>query len=84
MPCACGWRTPPWPLATGQLEAAGVEAVLINTHYLAEQVENYLQERPPTVMKVQTSYERELLGTAGTAGPPSLFRGRFGITYSCR
>jgi mannose-1-phosphate guanylyltransferase len=49
-----------------QLEAAGCEAVLINTHYLADQVLAFLAERPTTAMAVETVYERELLGTAGT------------------
>lgn len=49
-----------------QLEAAGCEAVLINTHYLADQVEVFLQQRAPSAMRVQTIHEPELLGTAGT------------------
>ena len=49
-----------------QLEAAGCEAVLINTHHLADQVEAFLRERPAGPMRVQTIYEPELLGTAGT------------------
>ena len=49
-----------------QLEAAGCEAVLINTHHLADQVETFLQERPPAALRVQTIHEPELLGTAGT------------------
>ena len=35
-----------------QLEAAGCEAVLINTHYLADQVLAFLGERPTTTMAV--------------------------------
>jgi mannose-1-phosphate guanylyltransferase len=49
-----------------QLEAAGCEAVLINTHHLADQVESFLQQRAPSAMRVQTIHEPELLGTAGT------------------
>jgi len=56
-----------------QLEAAGCEAVLINTHYLAEHVEAFLQERPPSAMSVQTINEPELLGTAGTLIANSAF-----------
>ena len=56
-----------------QLEAAGCEAVLINTHYLAEQVEAFLQERPPSPMGVHTIYEPRLLGTAGTLIANSAF-----------
>jgi len=49
-----------------QLEAAGCEAVLINTHYLSDQVVAFVQERPSSAMGVQTIHEPELLGTAGT------------------
>lgn len=49
-----------------QLEAAGCEAVLINTHYLADQVMAFLGKRPTTAMTVETVHEQELLGTAGT------------------
>jgi len=56
-----------------QLEAAGCEAVLINTHYLAEKVEAFLQERPPSAVSVQTIHEPELLGTAGTLIANSAF-----------
>ena len=49
-----------------QLEDVGCEAVLINTHYLAEQVEIFLQERRSGPMRVYTTHEPELLGTAGT------------------
>ena len=49
-----------------QLEAAGCEAVLINTHYLADQVVAFLQERTASPMRVHTIHEPELLGTAGT------------------
>ena len=49
-----------------QLENSGCEAVLINTHYHADQVEAFLQERPAGLMHVHTIHEPELLGTAGT------------------
>jgi mannose-1-phosphate guanylyltransferase len=49
-----------------QLEAAGCEAVLINTHHLSDQVEAFLQEWTPSSMHVQSIHEPELLGTAGT------------------
>ena len=49
-----------------QLEMAGCEAVLINTHYLADQVETFLRGRPASAMSVKTIHEPELLGTAGT------------------
>jgi mannose-1-phosphate guanylyltransferase len=56
-----------------QLEAAGCEAVLINTHYLADQVLAFLGERPATAMTVETVQEPELLGTAGTLLANSAF-----------
>ena len=49
-----------------QLEAVGCEAVLINTHYMSQQVETFLHSLPRTGMCVQTIHEDELLGTAGT------------------
>ena len=48
------------------LEVAGCDSVLINTHYLAEEVESFLQSWSSTTMTVQTVYEPELMGTAGT------------------
>jgi mannose-1-phosphate guanylyltransferase len=49
-----------------KLEAAGCEAVLINTHHLADQVEQFVQNWPRTAMAIETVHEPELLGTAGT------------------
>ena len=49
-----------------QLEQVGCEAVLVNTHYLAEQVEDYLQSWQSPTMTVHTVHEPKLLGTAGT------------------
>ena len=48
------------------LEQVGCEAVLVNTHYLAEQVTAYLQSWNSSTMAIQNVYEHELLGTAGT------------------
>ena len=48
------------------LSKAGCESVLINTHYLSEKVEEYLEGRKFGEMKIVTSYEPKLLGTAGT------------------
>lgn len=47
------------------LEAHGVSGVLVNTHYLADQVSAFL-ETWPTSMEVVTAYEPRLLGSAGT------------------
>ena len=49
-----------------KLEAIGCSQVLINTHYLAEKVEAFTATRQKSKMKVKTTYEAELLGTAGT------------------
>ena len=49
-----------------QLELAGCESVLINTHYLAEQVEAFVRTWPASTMTIVTVDEPELLGTAGT------------------
>ena len=48
------------------LENSNCQEVLINTHYLSEQVFDFLQKRPKTKMKIKTTYEKDLLGTAGT------------------
>ena len=49
-----------------KLEAAGCEAVLVNTHHLAEQVVAFLQGWQGRWMAVQSVHEPVLLGTAGT------------------
>ncbi|MBM5798018.1 MAG: nucleotidyltransferase family protein [Cyanobacteria bacterium K_Offshore_0m_m2_072] len=49
-----------------QLEQAGCETVLVNTHYLAEQVDAYLQSWHSPTMELHTVHEPQLLGTAGT------------------
>ena len=43
----------------------GISEILINTHYLADQIEKYLVTQVYPV-KVSTFFEPELLGTAGT------------------
>ena len=48
------------------LSKAGCEEVIINTHYLSEKVEEYLEGRKFGDMKIITTYEPKLLGTAGT------------------
>lgn len=49
-----------------KLEASGIEAVLINTHYLSRQVINFLDSWKSSTMDVVVSEEPTLLGTAGT------------------
>jgi mannose-1-phosphate guanylyltransferase len=48
-----------------QLWKSGVTEVVINTHYLSEKIEKFIDEFD-TPMKVFLSYEEKLLGTAGT------------------
>ena len=48
-----------------KLVEVGISEILINTHYLADQIENYLITQNYQV-KVSTFFEAELLGTAGT------------------
>ncbi len=48
-----------------QLEEAGATEVVVNTHYLADQIEEYLKEYEGS-LKIIPSFEKELLGTAGT------------------
>ncbi len=48
-----------------ELHAAGVTEVIVNTHHLASQFEEYL-ETHNLKMRVELSYEEALLGTAGT------------------
>mgnify|MGYP001284715084 CR=1 FL=1 len=48
------------------LEESSCQEVLINTHYLSEQVEAFLEKRPNSQMIIKTSFEKKLLGTAGT------------------
>ncbi|QNJ27841.1 nucleotidyltransferase family protein [Synechococcus sp. A15-24] len=63
-----------------QLELAGCEAVLINTHYLADQVEAFLQSWKSSTMSVKAAHEPELLGTAGTLiSNQDFFRGATGL-----
>ena len=48
-----------------QLSRSGVTEVIINTHYLAGQVEAFL-EKYDSPFAITLSYEKNLLGTAGT------------------
>ena len=49
-----------------ELQKAGCDSVLINTHYLRDQVEAFVDSWQSSTMKVLTVHEPELLGTAGT------------------
>ena len=58
--------TPILGLWLNKLNNLGCDEVLVNTHYLHEKVEDYLSKLSFKNMKVKKSYEKELLGTAGT------------------
>jgi len=64
-----------------QLESLPCQAAIVNTHYLADQVVAFLNERQSTTdMTVQQVYEPELLGTAGSLlSNQSFFKGCTGI-----
>ena len=48
------------------LNDAGIEDVIINTHWLPEVVEQYLDSRKGLLPRIQTLHEPVLLGSAGT------------------
>jgi mannose-1-phosphate guanylyltransferase len=48
-----------------QLEEAGVTEVIVNTHYLSDQIVEFLTAYQ-SPMQITISFEEELLGTAGT------------------
>ena len=63
-----------------KLELAGCESVLINTHYLSEQIEAFIENWQSSGMAINTVYETELLGTAGTLlANQDFFKGATGI-----
>lgn len=49
-----------------KLSRLGCSEVLINTHYLSEQVEDFVMKYQSNNMKLSTTFEKNLLGTAGT------------------
>lgn len=49
-----------------KLEDINCEKVLINSHYLHSQVNEYLLKRKKSAMTIELKYEKKLLGTAGT------------------
>jgi mannose-1-phosphate guanylyltransferase len=49
----------------GRLASWGARRVVVNTHYLADQVHGYLREQPVEAMEVAISHEPEILGTGG-------------------
>lgn len=62
-----------------RLSDAGIGPFLVNTHYLAEQVENFVQQSPWN-SSVRLVNEAQLLGTAGTLlANLDFFRGEDGM-----
>lgn len=62
-----------------KLEDAGCEAALVNTHYLSEQVDSFIESNTSSML-VQSVHEPELLGTAGTLlANIDFFMGRTGL-----
>jgi len=49
-----------------RLEKMGFSSLLVNTHYLSDQVEEYLLRRKKSSISIQIVHEKKLLGTAGT------------------
>ena len=49
-----------------KLEKLGCDEVLINTHYLANKVNEFLKTYKSQSMKIIISYEKDILGTAGS------------------
>ena len=49
-----------------KLEKINSESVLINTHYLADKVKDFLDTQRERKIKIHNFYEEKLLGTAGT------------------
>ena len=63
-----------------RLEELSVKDVIINTHYLREQVINFIKSRDNTRIKINEFYEKKLLGTAGTLMQNlEFFRGSTGL-----
>ncbi len=58
-----------------KLVAAGVTEVLINTHWLADQVTDYVTKHCPPELNVTVFHEPQLLGSAGTLAANRTFFG---------
>ena len=62
------------------LESCNCNEALVNTHYLADQVHEYIDKRPQNRMDVRCIFEPKLLGTAGTLlANENMFRGSVGL-----
>ena len=63
-----------------KLEEVNCSSVLVNTHYLAKQVENYIDTRENNSMRINYKFEPTLLGTAGTLfSNENLFKDSIGL-----
>lgn len=56
-----------------KLENIGIKEVLINKHYLSNEVEHFLEERKKSNLNITQIYEEKLNGTAGTLIKNKLF-----------
>ena len=48
-----------------QLQEAGVQDIVVNSHHLNRHITSYLEEHTPSGLTITHSYEADLLGTAG-------------------
>ena len=63
-----------------KLEALECEGVIVNTHYLSEQVKDFLESRKKNPICIKEFHEKELLGTAGTLlSNADFFKGAIGL-----
>jgi len=49
-----------------KLEDLNLESIVINTHYLSEKVDKFLDKHFSNTLKIEKTYEKILLGTSGT------------------
>ena len=62
------------------LETFQCEKAIVNTHYHAEQVSQFLKDRKTQHMQIIEHYEKQLLGTAGTLmANADFFKGSTGV-----
>ena len=48
-----------------KLKSAGFDQIIINTHYLADQIEDYIGDGTKFDLKIKYSREEKILGTGG-------------------
>ena len=66
------WGEPMLARIVGRLREMGVDDIVVNCHYLHEQVEAWvadLASRECGSLKIRASYEPEILGTGGVLNP---------------